>query len=156
MHQGSLAHVTPMHSKSPSLNITLTGVRAKPFSGQGSLSSRLYTSYADSTCRLTPFLDEIWQSFDVASFQLSSRYREVPQFIAPQIILADTKHASTRPKTMVPVSKVSQKLERVPPTTFKTQGITQKFENFVFAGELSLERLSLCRSGLTKDVEIFN
>ena len=43
------------------------------------------------------------------------------------------------------------RMKQTLPPMFETWGITQKFETFVLAEEIELERLSLCELGLTKD-----
>lgn len=110
------------------------------------MTLRLSTLYSDSTSRLGRFLDEIWQSFELAGLQ-------VPLEAAPEhIVIVDSMHASNRPKTIVRDRKQPSKLRQALPPLFETENITRKFENFVFAENIRLERLSLCKLGLLGEI----
>lgn len=140
-----------------SLTITLSGVYSKPLLAQeglypdrGSLDWRLKTSCADSTSRLRPFLDEIRRCFDVSGFQIPGARPRNPDYL---VILLSTMHAWSRSRKLVRDSEEPYKLRAADPPLFETKDITKKFENFVFAESLRLERLSLCELGLTKRIQ---
>ena len=141
--------------RSPSLTITLSGIRSKhlprrrSLPDRGTLNSRLHFSYADPASRLEIFSHDIRGSFDAAGFRIPG-YRE---YIEPECVFLSTAHASSRPKTTVRSHKDASKLQRAGPPLFETREITRKFENFVFAENIRLERLTLCALGLMKAIE---
>ena len=61
-------------------------------------------------------------------------------------------HASSRPDMNIRSNKVPNKLQQTPAPAFETMDILQKFENFVFAEDVRLEKLSLCELGLQKQI----
>ncbi len=62
-------------------------------------------------------------------------------------------HAESRPKFDVPDHTQPGKFRRALPPMFETKEITKKFENFVLAENVRLERLSLCELGLWRELE---
>lgn len=160
MQQGSSAHAFSSDSRSLPLTITLSGVRSIHLAGrgklpdQGTLNYQLQASYTDCTSRLAAFRDEIQRSFDVAGFQISGfrRFRPSSQRL---LTLLSTTHAWNRPKIAVPDHTQPGKVRQTPPPMFETKEITEKFENFVLAENIRLEKLSLCELGLHKRLEKF-
>lgn len=147
--QGSSKNDVLADSKSPSLTITLSGVRCTPLRGQGTLNRRLQASCIDSTSRLMPFLDEIRKSFDGAGFRIASDRQTYNELV----VLLSTM--SNRPNTIIRDAKQPDKFRQVYPPLFETQNIIEKFEDFVFAENIKLEKLSLCELGLHTALEKF-
>lgn len=135
----------------PSLAITLSGVHSKSTPEWGTLNRVLHTLCTDSTSRLGPFLDEIRQSFDDAGFDIA----RLTQTKSEHVTLLKNVHAFKGPRQIIPDHAQAGKFRRAPARLFETKDITQKFENFVFAENIKLERLSLCRLGLGKKLARF-
>lgn len=157
VNQESRTSVSATGSGSPSLTVKLSGIRSNSRLGrrapdQGITGWSLRTSYTDSTSRLSPFLDEIRRAFRAAGFQTPGLRPEINH---GHIKLLSTKHASSRPKTLVRSPKEPSKFQRPEVPRFETRNIIQKFENFVFVEDIRLERLSLCELGLGKQIERF-
>lgn len=148
IHQGSVTHVDPTESRSPSLTITLSGVYSRPIPDHGTLNWRLSTPYTDSTHRLVPLLNEIRLSFDAGGFSSGMEPADYPESV---ILLSNMPN---RPKKKsVPDLKKPGRLGRHGPPVFETKDIVQKFENFAFAENFRLEKLSLCKLGLHAEIE---
>lgn len=153
VNQGSHPYASAVDSISPPFTVTLRGVRCRSSEEPASqLFSRfLKTPYIDSTSRLGPLLDHIRRYFHVAGFQVPGL---IPEYYG-YITFLDTQHASSRPKTVVPHYKQANRIGRALSPLLETKDIIQKFENFVFAEDIRLERLSLCELGLQKAIEKF-
>ena len=158
--QGGSVHAFSADSGSPPLTITLSGIRSVRLVGRGkwpdrgTLNYHLHSSCTDSTSRLGAFWDEIQRSFDVAGFQIPG-YRPFRPSDQDIITLVNTMHAESRRKIIVPDHTQPGKFQEVPPPMFETKEITEKFENFVFAEDIRLEKLSLCELGLQQRLEKF-
>lgn len=156
VHHQSSSLPFSKNSRSPSLTVTLSGVfgehlRARgPFPDRGSLNYRLYTKYADYTSRIVPFVNEIKCSFDAAGFHIPT-YRD--QSYKSLVILLSTKHAWSRSKKLVEHHELPHRLRQTEPPLFETKEIIEKFENFVFAKDLKLEKLCLCEMGLVQMIK---
>lgn len=135
----------------PSLAITLSGVHSKSTPKWGTLNRVLHTLCTDSTSRLGPFLDEIRQSFDDAGFGIA----RLTQTKSEHVTLLKNVHAFKGPREYILDHAQAGKFRRAPARRFETKDITQKFENFLFAENIKLERLSLCRLGLGKKLGRF-
>lgn len=134
------------------MTITLSGLRGRPTASRGTLDWRLQVCYTDCTFHLGPLLNEIRQSFDVAGFQVAG-YRETgPDHY---VVLLSTMHALIRPREAIRDPRQPGKLREPGPPLFETKDIIQKFENFVFAEDIRLERLSLCELGLQRKIRRF-
>lgn len=155
IHQASSAQALSTESRLPPLAVSLSGVRIIPlrrtqtYPDRGTMNHSLHTLYSDSTSRLRPYIDEIRQSFDVTGFQIAG----LRQHSSDRIVIVDTMHASNRPKTFTRDPNQPSKFRRALPSLFETENITRKFESFVFAENMRLEKLSLCRLGVLKEIE---
>ena len=149
IYQGSSTHDLLAESKSPQLTITLSGVRCTSLQGQGTLNGRLLASCTDPTSRLRPFLNEIRRSFDVADFRTASLKKAYDELV----VLIST--ASNAPKTIIRDTKHPDKFRRALQPLFETLDIIKNFEDFVFAENIRLEKLSLCELGLQTALEKF-
>lgn len=156
VNQGSRPSVSENDTGSSSLTVTLSGIRSNSGGDQSTSDSgpkgwSLRTSYIDSNPLLGLLLGEIRNSFHAAGFQ-------VPGFRPGNfghVKLLSTMHASSRPRTSIRSHIQPGKLQQERPPLFETREINQKFENFVFAENIRLERLSLCELGLLKAIEKF-
>ena len=144
IYQGSSTDEFLANSKSPPLTFTLSGVRCTHLRGQGTLNWRLHALCTDSTSRLRPFLDEIRRSFDAAGFRIAP-LRQTYKY-GEHVVLLSTM--SNRPNAIIRDTKQPDKFRQVYPPLFETQDIIKKFEDFVFAENIRLEKLSLCELGL--------
>ncbi|CAF9914051.1 MAG: hypothetical protein ALECFALPRED_009219 [Alectoria fallacina] len=62
---------------------------------------------------------------------------------------------SNRPNTIIRDTEQPDKFRRADSPLFETQDIIKKFEDFVFAENIKLEKLSLCELGLQTALEKF-
>ena len=115
------------------------------------MNRRLHALCTDSTSRLRPFLDEIRRSFDAAGFRIAP-LRQTYEF-EQRIVLLSTM--SNRPNTIIRDTEQPDKFRRADSPLFETQDIIKKFEDFVFAENIKLEKLSLCELGLQTALEKF-
>lgn len=110
---------------------------------------RFQTSYTNSTSLIRQFIDGIRRSLDLAGFDT----RTVKEPLDEMVVLLS--NMSNKPREIMRDSRQPDKYRSVLAPLFETGEITQKFKDFVFAENIRLQRLSLCKLGLQTRLEKF-
>ena len=153
----SLSPVAKMNRPFP-LHITLSSLTALPTKGEGTMATTLVSQCHDSTCRLNHLFYNLTVIFaaaglhDISSVHphLLEKLKEARSSLSlPGVSLIST-HLTVR--KLVPSLNQPGKKECERPLKFNPRDLLRTFEDFVWAENIRLERLSICSLGLNKHI----
>lgn len=141
------------------LHVTLSSLVAGRIFGEDIMTRSLFTQIHDSTCRVMHLLDNLRIIFAAAGlydpnwnkFGISKSLREARSALSvsgPRLVSTNWIDSPCIPSLAVP-----GKMERKKGLTFDPRDLLCTFKDFVWAENIRLERLSICRLGTTKQIQ---